>query len=208
MRALIIADSPDFEPETVERLAAESALCVVLDGAASKVPSGIRPMAILGDFDSVDRWHALQRFPGAEIVHLHDQSRSDLEKGVAFTLSRGATEIVLCCALGGRIDHSFANLAVIARYHGEVPIWALQGGMECRAASSARPLRVPVATGRLVSVIPFGGPVQVSLSGVRYAMARETLCAGSHGVSNQATGGEIVVEPLDGVVLVFIQREG
>jgi len=51
VKALIIADSPEFDLNLVERLAATSDFVVVTDGAVHKIGSRVTPNVVCGDFD-------------------------------------------------------------------------------------------------------------------------------------------------------------
>lgn len=183
--------------------AAQGAALVALDGAALKLPAGTTPQIVCGDFDSLDLAESRRRFPAAEFVALEDQNENDLEKAIRLLASRGATELLLCCVLGGKPDQNLANLGVIARHHTALSLCALQCGMECRVASASAPVRLVLKEGEELSVIPFGPSVEISVTGVRWPLAGEILRAGSHGISNVALGGEVLVEPRSGQVFVF-----
>ena len=94
-----------------------------------------------------------------------------------------------------------ANISVMARYHAELPIVALHGGMSHRVVSRGAPVRVVLAPGDIVSTIPLGGPALVTITGVRYPLAAQELRTGSLGVGNEAIGGEVLLEVEQGEVL-------
>lgn len=203
MRCVIVGDSPDFESSTVAEAARQGLAVVALDGAALKLPQGVQPAIVCGDFDSLHLPEARRRFPGAEFVELADQGENDLEKALRLILSRGAREATLCCVLGGRPDQNLANLGVIVRHHLAISMLALHRGMECRVASPGAQVRLVLKPGDEVSVVPFGQSAQISLSGVQWPLNGELLHMGSHGVSNRALGGEVVASPASGEVFVF-----
>ena len=203
MQVLVVGDSPDFELPYVPVADACGIALVALDGAAEKLPKGVEPTLICGDFDSLDLPNARRRFPNAEFVELADQDENDLEKALRLLLSRGAQEVLLCSVLGGRPDQNLANLGVMVRHHTALSLCALHRGYECRVASPGRPLRLVLNEGDQVSVVPFGVDATVSLDGVRWPLAGQLLRTGSHGVSNVALGGEVLVSPESGAVFVF-----
>ena len=200
-----MGDSPDFDIASVEVCASQCASIIALDGAALKLPSHVAPTVVCGDFDSASPHAVRAIFPDAECVHLDDQNRNDLEKGLILAIERGASSMILCCCLGGATDKHLAALGVIARYHAVLPIAATHNQMVCRVASRLSPVRFPALVGDTVSTIPWGAPATVSLTGVRYPLAQETLNVGSHGVSNEAVGGEVAVDVMAGEVFVFHQ---
>jgi len=206
MRTLIIGDSPDFELEEILRLKPSADLVIALDGAEEKLPSRCEPHIVCGDFDSRSSQELTGRFPQAEYMLLEDQDRSDLEKSIELALDRGATSVSLCCVLGGRMDHSMVTVSTLARFHRRIPIVVHHGGMEYRVSSPEVPVTLLLEAGTLISTIPLGAPAQVTLSGVRYPLTQAELRTGSHGVSNEALGGEVLLRVERGEVLVCHAR--
>ncbi|MDR2341385.1 MAG: thiamine diphosphokinase [Puniceicoccales bacterium] len=91
---------------------------VILDGAAlAWEKNSLRPNMLMGDFDSIDprlleRWGS----SGVTILHCQDQNYTDLEKAIQFTISHGAVDILILNALGGRMDHTLANIFFLKKY--------------------------------------------------------------------------------------------
>ena len=206
MRTIIIGDSPDFELEEITRLKPVGDLVIALDGAEDKLPSRCEPHIVCGDFDSRASQALSGRFPQAEYILLEDQHRNDLEKSIELALDRGATSIALCCVLGGRMDHSMVTISTLARFHRRIPIVVHHGGMEYRVSSPEVPVTLLLEAGTLVSTIPLGTPALVTLAGVRYPLTQSELRTGSHGVSNEAIGGDVVLRVDRGEVLVCHKR--
>ena len=206
MRYLVVGNSPDCNSASVAAVAAPGLPVVALDGAARKIPVSISPSIVCGDFDSISPGEAALLHAGAEIVQLQDQNENDFEKALRLLAARGAREVLACGVLGGRPDQNLANLGVIVRHHGTLSICALHCGMECRVASPGVELRLSLRAGDEVSVVPFGSSATISLAGVRWPLERELLNGGSHGVSNVAIGGEVLVIPQSGNVFVFSKQ--
>ena len=204
MKALIIGNSPDFDHSTIEKLAAKSNLILVTDGAILKLPPGITPHIVCGDFDSLVLEQVQPKFPKTEFVQLPDQELNDLEKALLLAIERGATELFVVCIVGGAIDKSIANLSLLVRYHTRIPIRAYHGQMECQIVSAGSSQRITLESGQVVSTLPLSSPTTLSLSGVRYPLNREDLQIGSRGVGNQALGGEVCVEVFDGMVVMCV----
>ena len=71
---------------------------------------GLIPDVIIGDFDSSAR-------PDTAIpVRVHPVMKDDTDTMLAIrhALEKGFRDISLCCALGGRFDHAFANVQSLA----------------------------------------------------------------------------------------------
>ena len=103
-------------------------------GAEGLVGIGLRPDAVIGDFDSLpaERMEALRR-GGVEIVtHPDPQNRTDGQVALELALERGAAEVVLLGARGGeRLDHSLTNALFLASEEfASMPIRLISGWTE------------------------------------------------------------------------------
>jgi thiamine pyrophosphokinase len=207
VKALLVADSPEFDLPLVERLATRSQLVVVTDGAVHKLGTRVAPHIVCGDFDSIDMNAATTRYPAAQFLALPDQYKNDLEKAIVYLIDKGASEIAIACSMGGRFDQAAANLAVAIRYHHQVPITIHQGDISMRVVSNRTPavseLSFFAAKDGVVSTIAVERSATVSLSNVQWPLAKATLEPGSMGVSNRGLGEMVRVEVHDGIVLVF-----
>ncbi len=143
---------------------------------------------------------AKRELPAAEWIATPDQNRADLEKAILLARSRGATEITILGANGGRMDHTLANFALLLRYHREIPLQIVGDGAAARAVSGA--FTFAANTGDTVSLISMDGAALVSVSGVRWPLEDFPLPVGTLGVSNEATGGEIFLNVKNGAILV------
>lgn len=72
--------------------------------------AGFHPDFLIGDFDSAPR-------PArADLLLPREKDASDTEIALAFALQRNYEAVYLIGGLGGRFDHTLANLSVMARY--------------------------------------------------------------------------------------------
>lgn len=203
----IIANTPAFNVACAAARISESDLVIATDGAANCLPTELAPDLICGDFDSLDEAAARGRFPAAELVHSTCQETNDLEKCITLAMARGASEIVISCAMGGRLDQTVTTLSLVERYHREVPIVLYEGDHSCRVFSgsvgSEGDFNITTEKGDSVSLIPRGDGAIVSLVNVRWPLNRERLGAGSRGVSNEALGSVVSLTVHEGVVFFF-----
>jgi thiamine pyrophosphokinase len=206
MKVLLIADSPEFEFDYISRRSVDFDCVIVTDGAVHKLPGSVRPTIVCGDFDSIDLSRAQSLYAGAEFLRLEDQEQNDLEKAVVLAIARGASEIVLVSALGGRPDIALANVAVLVRHHVTCALSMVGRGIITRVVSSraerSRALSFDASAGSAISCIAFEGDSIVSMSNVKWPLSHGTLRAGSHGVSNEALGGRVEICVHEGLVLV------
>lgn len=197
MRVLIVADSPEFDGPLVYRLAPGSDRIIVTDGAVHKLPDGVFPHAVIGDFDSIQLDSARSRFPYIDFIHEPDQYRNDLEKAIERAIGQGATGIVVACALGGRADQHHASLSVAMSVSSRVDIELRHAGMRCvplvAREGYEKSLRIGVRKGCVVSLLPLGDAPTVSIHGVQYELSRSVLREGALGVGNRATSDEVAV---------------
>jgi thiamine pyrophosphokinase len=174
---------------------------IAADSGATRLDAlGVRPDAVIGDFDSLaaDRL-AILRAAGVEIVpHPDPQYRTDGQVALELAAARGASEVILLGGRGGpRIDHSLSNaLFLVAEEFASMPITAISGWSEAigvfgRESGWGRDtVRFGGAPGDYVSLIPLGKHVGgVSTRGLRWALERTDLSLGvPAATSNELVG--------------------
>ena len=206
MKVLLIADSPDFDSAYIQRRAGTVDQIIVTDGAVDKLPPDVCPHIICGDFDSLQLPSARERFVASDFITLADQNQNDLEKALVLALSRGAKEITIASAFGGRMDISIANLSVMIRHHTSCHLAMVHGKVMTRVlsdrSSEAASVTFEAPPGSQLSCIPLDGEAVVSISNVKWPLLKASLQSGSHGVSNEASGGAITVQVHRGLVVV------
>ena len=179
--------------------------CVLAaDGGANHLARiGVRPEAVVGDLDSVRP--EVRRWVGEERMVLRpDQEFTDLHKTLAYAFDeRGARQVTVLAATGGRLDHDLENLALLAR-------WASRGSLDLR---DERHRVVPVldrtelatTSGQGISLMPVGRCERVWTKGLHWELAGEPLdLAGRTGVSNLAEGERTEIRVEGGALLVFL----
>ena len=98
--------------EIVPNLSADLILCADIAYLTAK-KEGIEPHAVIGDFD-----HAAheEQLDGAKKVLRFSSVKDDTDTMlcVKYALNRGADDIVIVGGIGGRLDHTFANIQTLA----------------------------------------------------------------------------------------------
>lgn len=206
MRAVIVANGMIEDEEGAKATAAGASMLICADGGAHHVLRwGLRPHAVIGDMDSLDE-EALHRLEAAGAVLLRYPSRkdeTDLELALDYAVRQGADEIFILGALGGRWDHTVANILLLtwSRLEGrEVQIIA---GQE-RLFLVRRQVTLHGAAGDIVSLLPLSPVVEgIVTSGLEYPLRGEPLYMGpSRGVSNVMLGPEASITIESGWLLV------
>lgn len=204
-RAVLFANG-DF-PEDDPRFLEEDDFLVAVDGGLRHLLRlGLTPHLLIGDLDSVssnDLDSCLQW--GVEILRFPpEKDQTDLELAVLEVLRRGFTEIVITCAIGGRLDHTLGNLVLLALpelkdarariSHGETNIYLVNELIE-----------LPTNPGDLISLLPWGETVQgVTTTGLQYSLTDAELYPWkSRGLSNVATSDLVSVTVDSGHLLLF-----
>ena len=166
---------------------------------------GLRPDLIISDFDSysgpVDSEIPLNRF-------VSEKDDTDTMLAVRYAVEHGFHELLLCCALGGRLDHLIANLQslVFAQKHG-LPAVLLSEDTEIRTLAGGA-LRIPRREDRSLSVFALDGPWRgVCITGAKYPLANaELLPSFPLGVSNTWAGEEAVISVEEGILLIVLSK--
>lgn len=126
----VIVANGDFLPKEMILEATRGKIIVALDGAGHRLLAlGVRPTIVLGDFDSSSQYE----FDALNIptLHLADQNSTDLTKGIIYCDKQGATQVVIICAVGGRLDHHEGNLRALRAMHKPGRIILLYTEQQC-----------------------------------------------------------------------------
>ena len=184
---------------------------VVADGGgALALALGLTPDLLIGDFDSIEP-ALLEKWVSAGIEHRryehHLKAETDTELAALAALEWNPEQIVIVGAVGGRLDHTLANVLLLthpALAGRDVRI--IHGNEEIFLAKPRAWNKVEGSRGDTFSLLPIGGDVTgVSLEGLAYALVNETLEMGrGRGVSNLMLAGEARVRHERGVLLVVV----
>jgi thiamine pyrophosphokinase len=189
--AVVFLDGEYGDHAWYRALAARADILLAADGgAAFLVAAGVRPEAVIGDFDSLDDAAAdVLRAQGVEFVrHPVRKDVTDGELAVEEALRRGAGALLLAGATGA-LDHTLGHLAILRRL-AERGVAARMGAPDLAVTVLAAPSDVVLAapSGARVSLAPFGGDAVVSLSGLEYPLDRGVLPADAClGLGNHVT---------------------
>jgi thiamine pyrophosphokinase len=209
-RAVIFANGLLPDLEAAGRLIEPGEALIAADGGTRHALAlGRVPGVVIGDLDSLLPADRLQLdAAGARlIVHPRDKNETDLELALRYAVENGFRTIVVVGALGGRLDQTLGNLALLT-----TPTLAgldvcLDDGIEQVRFTRDR-LEVQGKAGDLVSLLPWGADAGgVTTQGLRWPLSGETLSAhGSRGISNELLGETASVTLESGLLLVVQRR--
>lgn len=184
MRCVIISGSPDTNVEEIKSLCTSDDFIVCADsGYSFAKKAGLTPNLIIGDFDSLK-----EELPqNTEVVKLNThKDDTDTEHCVMECIRRGYKDFLLLGSIGGRTDHTFANIATLAflseyNYNGI----ARNNGEEIRILKEGS-YEMNNKKGLIFSVFPYGcESVNVTYKGAEYMLNNMTLTYNvSRGISN------------------------
>ncbi len=165
-------------------------------GAAPILKYGKRPVAVIGDMDSVPDDPRLEGL----LYPVPEQDSTDFSK----CLSRIEAPLILAVGFGaGRLDHVLAVLTTLAHYP-EKPVVVLSG--ESLAFLAPPALSLPLSAGTVVSLWPLG-EVRAKSDGLRWPLDGLVFRPdGQVGTSNEAMGA-VRLEVEAPLMLVILPRE-
>lgn len=203
MRALIVlgGDAPDAALLAREKQKADFTIAAD-SGMDAFDAAGLEPDLLVGDMDSIDHV-VLERYRGSEERLSCIKDDTDGVHALDVALKRGADEISILGALGGRLDHALGNLMLLVRAH--------ERGAEAEIlADGVRIVRVNGretlchAQGDTVSILPLGQAKGVTLTGLYYPLTDKTLESDYPlGISNVVTEEEAIIQVKDGDLILF-----
>ena len=166
---------------------------------------GLKPDLLISDFDSYTGPVA----PGIPTdAHLPEKDDTDTMLAIRYAAEHGFRNLLLCCALGGRLDHLLANLQslVFAQKHG-ISATLRSADTEVMTLQHAS-VRIPRRDGWSLSVFAMDGPCEgVCISGAKYPLQNARLLPSFPlGVSNQWEEGAVEITVRDGVLLIVLSR--
>lgn len=208
MRAIIIADGQGDDGGSWQRWVREGDLVVGADGGAARaLVWGLYPHLVIGDMDSLPgQARATLRAHHCQFVeHPRAKDETDLELALAYAVERGAQEIVILGALGGRLDHTLANVLLLAlpQLCG-TSVRIANGDEQTLLVQSGEAVTLEGQPGDLVSLLPLGGDARgVTTIGLAWSLRDDVLRFGfSRGVSNEMTASVAQIELEEGYLLV------
>lgn len=174
-------------------------------GYETVISLGLMPDLAVGDFDS------LGEAPDADNVIVLPVRKDVTDVGYAVEqgFERGFREFVIYGAVGGMLDHTFANVAIahdIARRGGKA---TLIGEGFCLTVLHDSSIGFGARQGGRVSVFALGGSAEgVTIRGLDYEIEDQTIaCSSPIGVSNAFVGQKAEISVRCGDLLVVWQVE-
>ncbi len=210
-RALIFANGEFSNPGRTRSIVRPDDVVIAADGGARHALAiGIIPSIIIGDLDSLSEVE-VRTFTEMDVEILRYspvKDETDLELALAYALRTGFSQIVIVGALGGRLDQTLGNLALLTN----PGISKLDIRLDDGLTEAFFIDNVGVILGEpgdTISFIPWGGPVEgVVTAGLLYPLHGETLIPyRTRSISNQLLGHTASLRLKSGLLLCIHIRK-
>ncbi|MBR6051080.1 MAG: thiamine diphosphokinase [Clostridia bacterium] len=162
----------------------------------------LAPDVVIGDFDhgSAPDFDKIIRVP-------REKDDTDTMLCIKYAVSHGADEILIAGGVGGRLDHTIANIQSLA-YAEKYGVHAVLKDKRNAAFFIIGNARLARESGSYLSLFSYGGNSTVTIKGTKYDAERVTLTVDFPlGVSNEITSSEAEIIVHSGSVLAIVSRE-
>jgi thiamine pyrophosphokinase len=205
-RIIIFANGDLPNLEKARALLRNDDFIIAADGGTRHVLAlGLSPNVIIGDMDSLPVNFEISKFDDDVILYPKDKNETDLELAVQHALTLNPEQIIILAALGGRLDQTLGNIALIL---GPSPsVFRLDDGIE-EVFFCHEQVQIEGKAGDIVSLIPWQGEVTgVVTRNLKWPLQNETLYPQkTRGISNEMLNDEATVQISSGLLLVVHRR--
>lgn len=204
-RIIIFANGELPTPDKASALIQPTDFIICADGGTRHALTlDLIPNLIIGDMDSLPKNFSLSTFEGEVIVFPKDKNETDLELAINHAITLKPDEIIIVAALGGRMDHTLANISLLANF--QTINLKLNDGLE-EISLCKDQVEVKGRSGDIVSLIPWGGNVEgVTTQNLKWKLNNETLYFDkTRGISNEMISDTAKISITKGSLLIVHQ---
>ena len=207
MRTCLIAGSAPFEaPSCLKPYAEQADMIIAADGGQHLLAAmGVSYDWIVGDFDSSDAPKTDTR----TVTLPTEKDDTDVLAAIRIALDKGFERFILIGCLGGRLDHTLANVFLLRFLHDCGAVGTLVDENQTVTLLGKGTHDVIPNGARVFSLLPYGGDVEVSIDNAKYTLDNATLdTAVPLGVSNEFLGNRsATVTVKKGFLLLIITKK-
>jgi thiamine pyrophosphokinase len=209
-RIIIFANGNLPDLHTARQLLHADDFIICADGGTRHALAlGITPNLVIGDMDSIqkEQWHELEKIGVTIELFPRDKNETDLELAINRAIEHEPEQIIIMAALGGRLDQTIGNIALLTNLQLGALDVRLDDGVEeifiCRDQ-----VEVHGRSGDIVSLIPWGNPVRgIQTNGLKWVLESETLYPEkTRGISNEMLSEIASIKISSGPLLVIHTR--
>lgn len=166
---------------------------------------GLMPDLVLGDFDSLTE----DKPAGCEIITAAaEKDDTDTMLAVKTALSRGYFDITIAGSVGGRLDHTFANIQSLAYIVDNGGSGRLVGESDTAEIFGVGEYRFRKNESMYFSVFSYSEEAVVTTKGTKYDLDSYRLTSSFPlGVSNEILSSECILKIEKGRVLIIFSKK-
>ncbi len=204
--ALIICNGEIPSQKLLQEVLRTKPFIICADGGANVARKfNIKPNIIIGDFDSITA-KTKKHFSSVEQIHITDQYSTDLEKSLNYAVKNKIKKVIILGGTGKRIDHTFSNLSVVAKYQKKIHITLKDNLHDIFLINKKIFLNYKIGT--TLSLLPFGKCEGIITKGLQYPLKNETLEFGvREGTSNVIISSPISISVKKGKMFIFALKK-
>ncbi|MBI5822977.1 MAG: thiamine diphosphokinase [Chloroflexi bacterium] len=205
-RIIIFANGDLPNPQKARTLLRPDDFILCADGGTRHALAlGLIPNLVIGDLDSIteEERRKMDEAGVGFVCFPADKNETDLELAIQHALTLESDQILILAALGGRMDQTLANIALLSHSSLVTRNLRITDSVEelffCRDQ-----VQVEGRSGDIVSLIPWGREVHgVFTENLRWHLHHETLYPDkTRGISNEMTADVATVSIISGLLLI------
>lgn len=175
-------------------------------GSRHALAQGVIPNIVVGDLDSLSAAEVAQLSQDTRIERVpREKDFTDGEMAVHEALRRGAKSVVLAGGLGGRLDHTLANIFLLEHIQNAgANGWVTDGNQRAYLLRGGEQIALSGHRGDTVSIVPLSPVLEgVQATGLRWPLENADLhFASSLSISNELAGPEAQIVAQKGTAIV------
>ncbi|MBR1931830.1 MAG: thiamine diphosphokinase [Lachnospiraceae bacterium] len=192
----------------------EGDLCIAVDGGLSYCPVlGVEPDIILGDFDSVnDREREAigvlaEQIPERVVALPVEKDDTDMLAAIKYGLEHGFKDFRIYAGMGGRFDHSLANVQCLLYLKNHDATGYLVDGGSMILVLKDESVEFQEDMEGLLSLFALGKEAKgVTIRGMKYPLNNAAITNDFPiGISNEFIGEKAYIAVEDGEVVCIVQ---
>ena len=203
-RCVVLGGGP-IEEEEIALIRPEDTIWAADAGLRAARRFGLHPALCLGDWDSCERPQRAE-----ELICLpSEKDDTDTHYAARLLVQRGFREALLLGGIGGRLDHTLANLcSLLFLVRSGVSCWLVGQGAAVTVLQNGT-MRLPRRENTYFSIFAADGSAQgISLAGTKYPLQEAELTAGFPlGVSNEILADWADVTVREGALYLMYSKK-
>lgn len=191
-------------------------LVIAVDrGLEALKPLGLIPLAVVGDFDSVDKeiFREYQSLSGIDWqIHKPEKDETDTELAIQTAIDLGAASIAVLGGTGGRLDHLLGNIHLLDTCLKQgVSAYMVDARNKLYLLDQGKTFEKANIWGNYISFVPLTEQVRgITLTGFRYPLVQKDIAIGKEAglcISNQLADETGQLTFADGILICIESRD-